>query len=119
MRSIYKTIESAPTEGAKLPYDPERRLIAAIILRAVEQSLAGSAEAADWLATVGCDWCECFLGLEVAPDAWLHADLATARRRLSLDPYEIAAQQARLNENRRLSQLRTYARKKEARRAAA
>jgi len=119
MRSIYKTIETAPTEGCRLPYDGARRLIAAIILRAVEQSQAGDAEAGDWLATVGCDWCERFLHFEVAPGAWAHVDLATARRRLSMDPAEVAARDERLRKNRRLSGRRTYAREKQARGLAA
>ncbi len=115
MRSIYRTIESAPGEGCHLPYDGQRRLLAAIILRAVEQAQRGDAEAGAWLATVGCDWCAHFLHFEVAPDAWAHVDLAAARRRLSLDPGEVAAREERLRDNRRLSQVRTYARKKQQR----
>jgi len=83
MRSTEDPAQAPPTGGERRPADGERRLIAAIIVRAVEESLAGDAEAADWLATTGSNWCDWFLGLLVPPDAWAHIDLKAARRLVS------------------------------------
>lgn len=75
--------------------DGERRLLLAIITRAVEQAAAGNAEARAWLADTGSDWCEALLGIEVPPTAWAQLDLAEAKRRLHSDPTNIAARQER------------------------
>lgn len=48
--------------------DGEVRLLLAIVIQAKKEAEAGNPEAADWLATIGCDWCEALLGLGEKPD---------------------------------------------------
>ncbi len=90
MEPIRGTMVGRQTAGAddgEQRIDGERRLIAAIILRAVEQVEAGGAQAAeahDWLATVGCDWARRFLKIEsIEPADWQRISLKAARQNLS------------------------------------
>lgn len=48
---------------------PERRLLAAVVLQAVVDAGRGNPEAADWLVTVGGDWCAA-LGLALPVYDW-------------------------------------------------
>lgn len=90
MEPIRGTMVGRQTAGAddgEQRIDGERRLIAAIILRAVEQVEAGGAQAAeahDWLATVGCDWARRFLKIEsIAPADWQRISLKAARKMIT------------------------------------
>lgn len=87
MEPIRGTMVGRQATGAddgKQRIDGERRLIAAIILRAIEQVEAGGAQAAearDWLATVGCDWARYFLKIEnITPADWQRISLKAARK---------------------------------------
>jgi hypothetical protein len=87
MESIRGSMVGRQPEGAEEErrcWDGERRLIAAIILRAVEQVEAGGAQAAearDWLITVGCAWAERFLKIEgIDPTDWQRISLKAARK---------------------------------------
>ena len=83
-----------------------RALCAAIIRQALLDAGRGSLEAADWLDTVGAEWCEHFLGLDGR--AWRAADVRAAvgggdeaarcrayRERVRDDPNRVARDRAR------------------------
>jgi hypothetical protein len=54
----------------------ERALVAAIIAQALLDARRGNVEAADWLETVGCAWCEAFLHVDAAKiGAWRSVNL--------------------------------------------
>ena len=78
--------------GSRRTFDGERKLIAAIIIRAVQESEGGNGEAADWLATTGREWCEKLLGIE-QPGSML--SLAEARRQVLADPVASAQRRER------------------------
>lgn len=95
------------TPLAPLSQDGARRLIAAIVLRAVQEAEQGNGEAADWLATTGRLWCRLFLGIE---DPGTMLPIAEARRRLASDPVEIAARQEHERQRGRAREARRRAR---------
>jgi len=70
-------------------YNGERRLLAAIIVEAIRTAQAGGAkapEAAEWLATVGCEWGARFLHIEgIGPTDWQRISVKTAQKIISAD----------------------------------
>lgn len=82
--------------------DGERRLLVAVILRAVEEAERGDAEAERWLATTGRQWCEQILGLAATARVMRTAE---ARKYLATDPDALARRRQWHN---RLASERSY-----------
>jgi hypothetical protein len=83
LRGMLVGREISPEENRRC-YDGERQLLAAIIVEAIRTAQAGGAqagEAAQWLATVGCEWCERFLNIEgIGPADWQRLSLKAAHK---------------------------------------